>query len=366
MRAAVLEESEGPLVLTDDVELEPPRFGELVVDVAACGVCHSDLSAIDGSFPVPLPVILGHEAAGVVTGVGPGVTSLAEGDRVVVAPSAPCGHCYFCMRGQPGVCVTTQTVATFAMPDGSSRLSRHGEVVHRGLGVAAFADQVVVEESAAVPLPDGVPLEIACLLGCGVQTGIGAVINTARVEPGATVLVVGLGGVGQAIVLGAQLAGASRVIVVDPLDERRGLAGRLGATDTIDPAVVDVVSAVHGYTGGIGVDYAFEAVGRSDLLLTCITATRPGGTVVMVGAPALDDTLVLDAPVLFGAAEKRLVGCFLGSCLPRRDVPKLLALWERGRLDLEALVTTYRPFHEVNEALADLQAGRGVRTVLRY
>lgn len=363
MRAAVFE-GEGRPVTVEEVDLEGPRPGEVVVRVAACGLCHSDLSAMDGSFPVPVPIVLGHEAAGTVEEVGAGVTRVRPGDRVVITPAPPCGRCAGCVRGQPGTCVTATAVMSFAMPDGSTRLSHDGELVYRGLGVAAFAERVVTLETGVVPVPDGVPLDVACLVGCAVQTGVGAVLNTARVEPGASVLVTGLGGVGLSAVQGAAVAGAVRIIAADPVADRRELAGRLGATDVIDPTADDLVAAVAELTGGAGVDDAFEAAGRSTLVRACIDAVRPGGTVVMVGAPALDDPLVIDAPVLFGASEKRLLGCFLGSSNALRDLPRYLELWQAGRLDLEALVTARRPLDELNEAVADLQAHRGLRTVL--
>jgi S-(hydroxymethyl)glutathione dehydrogenase / alcohol dehydrogenase len=368
MRAAVYE-GENRLVV-DDVELRDPGPGEIVVAVAACGVCHSDLSAMDGTFPVPTPIVLGHEAAGVVEAVGPGVDRVAEGDRVVVTPAPPCGRCYGCVRGEPGTCVSTRTFSTFAHADGTTGLRRGGEAVFRGLGVAGFAERIITEHTGAVVVDEDVPLDIACLIGCGVQTGVGAVLNTARVEEGASVLVIGLGGVGLSVVQGARVAGASRILAVDPVAERRMLALELGATHVCDPAPseagADVVAAAHELTGGIGVDHAFEVVGRSALVRTGIDATRAGGTTVMVGAPALDDPLVIEAPVLFGAAEKRLVGCFLGSSHALRDIPRYLDLWRAGLLDLEALVTGRRPLDEIGEAMADLKDQRGVRTVITF
>jgi S-(hydroxymethyl)glutathione dehydrogenase/alcohol dehydrogenase len=363
MRAAVFEGPEEMVV--DEVDLDDePGFGEIIVGVHACGVCHSDLSGIDGTFPVPTPIVLGHEAAGIVERVGPGVERLAVGDRVVLTPAPPCGRCYGCVRGEPGTCVNTQSVMSFALPDGTTRLTRGGELVHRGLGLAGFAERVLTLETGAVVVPDEVPLDVACVIGCGVQTGVGAVLNTARVEEGATVVVIGLGGVGLSVVQGARVAGATRIIAVDPVADRRGVAARFGATDTLDPTADDVVSAAFDLTGGVGVDYAFEVVGRSALVQTCIAATRSGGTTVMVGAPALDDQLVIDAPVLFGAMEKKLIGCFLGSSHALRDIPRYLAMAQVGLLDLEAMVTARRPLDEINEAFDDLRQQRGIRTVV--
>lgn len=367
MRAALLEEYNQPLAVVDDVELEQPRAGEVKVAVAHCGVCHSDVSAMDGAFPVPTPILLGHEAAGVVTELGPGVTGLAAGDHVVLTPSPPCGRCYGCVRGEPGTCVmVTAMMQTFAMPDGSTRLDRGGQVVHRGLGVAAFADEVVVTQNGAVKIPDDMPLDLACLIGCGVQTGVGAVLNTAGVEEGATVLVMGLGGVGLSVVQGARVANASRVIVSDPVAERREAALRLGATHALDPTVDDARVAAFDLTDGIGVDYAFEVVGRAALLPVGIDATRPGGTTVMVGAMPLEEKLTIDIPLLFASGEKKLKGCMLGSCNSLREIPRLVALWQAGRIDLESMVTGHRPLAEINDACDDLRAGRGIRTVLDY
>lgn len=363
MRAAVFEGVGQPIEMCE-VEVGAPGYGEVIVRVMACGLCHSDLSAIDGTFPVPTPIILGHEAAGIVDDLGPGATAVAVGDHVVVTPSPPCGRCYGCVRGEPGTCVNTSGVTSFALPDGTTRLSRAGEVVHRGLGVAGFAEYVLTLEAGVVPVPHDVPLDVACLIGCGIQTGVGAVLNTARVEEGASVLVVGLGGVGLAVVQGARVAGASVVVAVDPLRARRDLAATMGATHVVDPDSDDAGVVCRDLTDGRGVDYAFEVVGRSSLIASCIDATRAGGTTVMVGAGGLEDPLTLDFPVLFGSMEKRLVGCFLGSSNATRDIPRYLALWQAGHLDLEGMITARRPLDQLDEALADMQAGRGLRTVL--
>lgn len=362
MRAAVLETPNEPLVIAE-VDVEEPRPGEVAVRVHACGVCHSDLSAVNGTFPMPLPVVLGHEAAGVVEAVGAGVTRLAVGDHVVLTPSPSCGHCYWCVRGEHAICADLIGLFTATFPDGSTRLSRGGETVYRGLNVGAFAEVVITQEAGAIKIDREIPLDIACVVGCAVQTGVGAVLNTAQVEEGATVLVMGLGGVGLSVVQGARLAAAARVIAVDPLAERRDTALRLGATDVLDPTESDVVAAVLDLTG-VGVDYAFEAAGKGALAAACVNATRSGGTTVLVGAPGLDENLELGPAVIFGSSEKKLLGCILGSSHAPRDLPRYLDLWRAGRLDLEALITGTRPLDEINEAFADLTAGAGVRTVL--
>jgi len=236
-------------------------------------------------------------------------------------------------------------------------------VVYRGIGLGGFAEAVVVPASGAIPLPDDVPLDVACVLGCAVQTGVGAVLNTAGVEPGATVLVVGLGGVGLSIVVGAQLAAAARIIAVDPVESRRARALAFGATDVLDPAEVGVGTAARELTDGIGVDYAFDAVGRASIVESCVDATCNGGTTVMVGVPSLVERVKLPG-LMMAVMEKKLMGCFLGSCNPARDVPFLLGQWRAGRLKLEAMVTARRPLEQLGDAFADLAAGVGLRTVI--
>ncbi len=217
MRAAVLEQPNTPVAVSE-IDIRPPKAGEVLVRVAACGVCHSDLSVIDGSFPAPLPVVLGHEAAGVVEEVGAGVTSVAPGDQVVLTPLPACGTCYFCTRGQPTLCsVYSMSLFSNLLPDGTSPLSRDGAVVYRGLATAAWAERAIMPEAGVVKVGADVPLDVACVIGCAVQTGVGAVLNTAKVEEGATVLVLGAGGIGIAVTQGARLAAASRIIVVDPV-----------------------------------------------------------------------------------------------------------------------------------------------------
>jgi S-(hydroxymethyl)glutathione dehydrogenase/alcohol dehydrogenase len=364
MRAAVLEATGQPLVVTDDVDIASPGPGQVLVAVSHCGVCHSDLSVINGSFPAEMPIILGHEAAGTVEEVGSGVTMLAPGDPVVLTPCPPCGRCYGCIRGEPGTCANTAALFGNSLPDGTTPLSRKGKPVKRGLGVAAFAEYVVTSETGAVKIPSGVPLEVACVIGCAVQTGVGAVLNTARVETGATVLVMGLGGIGISAVQGARLAGASRIIVSDPLLERRAVAQQLGATDLLDPAIDDVATAVRDLTAGIGADYAFECAGAASLVNVGVLATRAGGTTVCVGAPPLDQAITLAPAVLFATGEKKLLGCLLGSANSLHEIPRLVSLWQGGQLDLDALISSRRPLAEINQALDDLAAGKGIRTVV--
>ena len=360
MKAALLEAAGHPLRVRE-ITIAPPGPGH--VRVRHCGVCHSDLSIVDGTFPSPLPIVLGHEAAGVVDAVGAGVHHLTVGDHVVLTPCPPCGTCYWCVRGEPTVCVNASGIQTNTFPDGSTGLALNGQVVYRGVGLGAFAEYVVTPATGAVKIPADVPLDVACVIGCAVQTGVGAVLNTARVEEGATVLVMGLGGIGLSIVQGARLAGAARIIVSDPVVERRATAVRFGATDQIDPNVEDVLARVMEITG-VGTDYAFDAVGRGSLIQAGLAATRTGGTTVCVGAPSMDDTITIAMPALFVVSEKKLLGCALGSSNSLREIPRLVALWQAGRLDLEGLITARRPLAEINTAMDDLKASRGIRTVL--
>ena len=367
MRAALLEEQSKPLNLVDDFEVIDPGPGQVRVQVKHCGICHSDLGIIDAENPaVGLPVVLGHEAAGVVESVGAGVASVAPGDRVVLTPCPPCGGCYWCVRGQHALCVNSDAILTSTFADGSTGLSRGGQRIFRGVGVGAFADQVITQENGAVKIPDDVPTEIACVIGCAVQTGVGAALNTAGIEEGATVLVLGAGGIGLSIVQGARLAGAARILVSDPVSERREVAGRMGATDGIDPTADDVIARCQSLTNGIGVDYAFDAVGSAALLTTGLQATRKGGTTVVVGAVPIDQPLSISPVALFGVQEKKLVGCILGSCNSLRDVPRFIALWRAGKLDLDSMISSKRPLARINEALDDVRAARGVRHVLEF
>ncbi|MDP6977533.1 MAG: Zn-dependent alcohol dehydrogenase [Myxococcota bacterium] len=363
MRAALLEAPGKPLTIVDDIEIRAPRAGEVRVEVKHCGLCHSDLSIMNGSFPAGMPIVLGHEAAGIVESVGEGVTHLSPGDHVVLSPCPPCGKCYWCVRGEHAICEHLSGIMTNALPDGSTGLSRGGESVFRGLGVGAFAQYVITTDTGAIKIPNEVPLGVACVVGCAVQTGVGAALNTAQITEGDTVLVLGLGGIGASIVQGARLAGASKIFVSDPVAERREMARGFGATHLIDPnETTDVVAHVMEQTG-VGVDYAFEAAGVGALVELAIGATRNGGTIVMVGAPPITDQITV-IPAIMVIQQKKITGCTLGGCNPLHDIPRMIDLYMAGRLDLEGMISHRRPLGEINEAADDLAAGRGVRTVL--
>ena len=363
MLAAVQESGGSPLIITE-IEIEDPGPGQVRVAVRHCGCCHSDLSIVSGVFPAPMPIVLGHEASGVVDAVGSGVSHLKPGDHVVLTPCPPCGICYFCVRGEASSCVNSQAIMTNQLSDGKTGLSRNGEIVYRGVGLGGFAEYVLTPSTGAVKIDQQIPLEVACVVGCAVQTGVGAVLNTAEVQEGATVLVIGLGGIGLSVVQGARLAGASRIIASDPIAARREAAGALGATDLIDPTREDLIVQAQTQTGGIGVDYAFECAGHGDLISQAITATRNAGTIVCVGAPPIDHNITIAPASLFVMTAKRLMGTLLGGCNSLREIPRMIELYQNGRLDLEALITARRPLSEINEAMGDLAAGRGIRTVI--
>jgi S-(hydroxymethyl)glutathione dehydrogenase/alcohol dehydrogenase len=363
MRAALLEQGGSPLTVVSDLDVADPGAGQVLVRVHHCGLCHSDLTIIENAGS-QVPVVLGHEAAGVVEAVGPGVASVRPGDHVVLVAMAGCGHCYFCVRGEHTICPAARSGMGGVLPDGTSPLSRGGAIVYRGLGVGGFAEQVLTTETGVVRIDPDVPLDLAAVIGCALQTGVGAVLNCAKVEEGATVLVMGLGGVGISVVQGARLAGASRIVVSDPNGARRDAAAHFGATDALDPTAVDVVAECHRITGGIGVDYAFDAAGHHALIEAGLAATRAGGTTVMVGAPPVDHNVTIAPAVLALVTEKKLLGTLYGSGNPARTIPLMLSAWRRGSLDLESMVSVRRPLAEINDGFDDLRSGRGIRTVL--
>lgn len=360
MRAAVLYEVGRPLVV-EDVELLPPRGGEVLVRIAATGVCHSDLHYIKGDLVMPLPVVLGHEAAGIVEAVGPGVTSVRPGDRVVILFAPACGHCRYCDSGRPHLCEMRYRVRG-KMPDGTTRLRARGREVHHFTCVSSWAERAVVPEAGVLPIGPDVPLAAAALLGCAVTTGVGAVVNTARVVPGSSVAVFGLGGVGLNVVQGARLAGADTIIGVDLLDHRLEADRRLGATHTVNAGRADPVAEIRDLTQG-GVDYAFEVIGRAATVRQAVDACARGGTAVVVGLPPSREELHLPGPA-FVLDEKTLRACFYGSSRLRADIPRLLALYRAGRLALDELVTATFPLDQVNDAVAALDRGDGLRSVL--
>ena len=364
MKAAVLEPSGKQLVIHDDVEIIAPRMGEVRVAVHYCGLCRSDLTVIENEGWVTDPMIVGHEASGKVEAVGPGVTHLKPGDRVVLSPVPPCGLCYFCVRSEHSLCLNSNSILTGTLADGETGLSRAGQKVMRGLGVGAFAERVLIPARGAVRIPDELPLDTACVIGCALQTGVGAVFYTAEVGIGATVLVTGLGGVGIAAVQGARIRGARVIIGSDPVAARRQVALDFGATHVLDPQAVDLREQCLTLTDQVGVDYCVECAGRSELMEAGLEALRPGGTLVCVGAPALEESIHIPSAAMFVASSKILKGCLLGSSNSPRDIPLLADMACQGTLDISSMITHRRPLEEINEAVEDMKAGRGIRTVL--
>ena len=343
-----------------DVELDDPGPGELRVRVRAAGLCHSDLSVIDGSRPRPLPMALGHEAAGEVEAVGDGVGGFAPGDHVVLAFVPACGDCEPCRAGRPALCEPGAAAnAAGELLGGGRRLrTADGEPLHHHLGVSAFAEHAVVSARSAVRVDPELPFELAALFGCAVLTGAGAVIRSAAVAPGDRVAVFGLGGVGLAAILGAVVAGASTIVAIDVVPEKLGLARELGATHAV-PAGPDAVAAVRELTGG-GADQVVETVGDERVLAEAYAATRRGGTTVTVGLP--DPSRMLSIPAVSLVAEERtLRGSYLGSSVPARDIPEFIALYGQGRLPVDRLLTHRLGLDDLNEGFDRLARGEGVR-----
>jgi S-(hydroxymethyl)glutathione dehydrogenase/alcohol dehydrogenase len=363
-QAAVLWEPGRPVEILE-VDLAAPKEGEVLVRIAACGVCHSDLHVVDGHLPEPLPLVLGHEAAGVVEETGPGVQSLQPGDHVVLALVPSCGECEECRRGRPNFCTLgARMAAEGTLADGTSRLSLNGTTLHHFNSISSFAGHAIVPESAAIKIRDDVALDSAALVGCSVLTGYGAVVNAAGVEEGATVAVWGCGGVGANVVQGARLAGASRIVAVDTRAEKLELASELGATDVVQAGeAVDAVAAVKDITRG-GPDYAFEAIGSERAIQEAWEATRAGGTVVVVGIMPRGSSLTID-PWQF-MSEKTLKGTFLGSARIQEDVPRLVDLYHSGELELDRLVSRKLPLAELPDAFDRLRAGDVVRQVVVF
>jgi S-(hydroxymethyl)glutathione dehydrogenase/alcohol dehydrogenase len=344
----------------EDVQLAPPKAYEVKIKMAAAGVCHSDLSVLNGTIPHPLPVVLGHEGAGVVEEVGEGVSHTKPGDHVVMSFVPNCGRCFHCVRGEAFLCRANPRGG--AMLDGTQRLSQNGKPLAAFCSLGNMAEYVVCPAISVVPVSKDIPLQVAALIGCGVTTGVGAVINTAQVEPGSTVAVFGCGGVGIATIQGARIAGAARIFAVDVSDEKLELAKRFGATDVL--RAEDAPKQLMALTDGIGVDYAFEAIGIGAVVEAAVQATRRGGTTVAVGVGKLTDSIKLNA-LVFPLSGKTLASCMFGSANPQHDFPKMLALYRGGKLDLEGMVTKVYSIDEAPQALKDLELGKNTRGVIQ-
>jgi S-(hydroxymethyl)glutathione dehydrogenase/alcohol dehydrogenase len=365
VRAAVLREVNVPFDL-EDVELAPPGQGEVQVRLAASGVCHSDWNVVTGATPNPLPAVLGHEGAGIVEAVGEGVTTVGEGDHAVLSWLPACGRCFYCARGRPALCdVAMADMFRGTLPGGALRLSRNGESLYHYSYLSAFAERCVVPEGCCVRIREDAPLEVAALVGCAVMTGFGAVVNRARVEPGATVAVFGAGGVGLSAVMGARLAGAGAIVAVDPVAFKRETALELGATHSGDPGSDDIVGLLLELTDGRGADVAVDTAGVPGIVAQAYDSVRRGGIVVAVGIPPLGATANLPAESL-PREEKVVTGSFYGSCHPQTDMPRVLDLYMDGRLPLDRLVTRTYSLEEINDAFAAMNAGEVARGVVTF
>ncbi|NUW04268.1 Zn-dependent alcohol dehydrogenase [Streptomyces sp. CAI 127] len=356
MRAAVLHEiGQEKLEVLDDVEAVGFGPGKVKLRIRATGLCHSDVSAMSGVLPQPAPFIPGHEGAGEVVDVGDGVTGLSAGDRVLVCWLPACGECPSCKRGQTQLCL-----AGF-MNAGTPNFKRPGGDVFGFAGTGTFTEEVVVGAGCAVPIPDDVPFEIAALIGCGVTTGLGAAINTAQVEAGSSVAVIGCGGVGISTIQGARVQGAAQIVAVDPVASRREAALRFGATEAVAPD--ELADAKQRITGGEGFDYVFEVVGKSATARTAYETTRRGGTLCVVGAGAMDDTFQVNMFELF-FDEKRILPSMYGGGDVLRSYERAIALWRAGRIDLESMITHRVRLDGINDALDQMRTGEALRTCI--
>jgi Zn-dependent alcohol dehydrogenase len=367
---ALLYTGEGRIGLSHDVSVRDPGQGEVIVNVVACGLCRSDLSVVHGNIPWPVPAVLGHEGAGIVEAVGPGVTKVKVGDHVVMHTVANCGHCAPCESGRPTHCRETlgNRTTPFSLGDGTP--------VSNFAATSAFAEYTVVKQDQAVVIDKDIPLNAACLIGCAVLTGVGAVLNRAKVRAGDTAAVFGIGGVGLNVIQGLVLSGASRIIAVDTIAEKRGLAELFGATDFIDATQADAAEQIRallphsktqttGTFGSGGVDWTFECTGSPIALKGAVAALDWGGTAVIVGVPPHGATIELPInPIAY--VDRTITGTRYGSSRPHVDIPMYIDFYKRGRLKLDELITRQYPIEDFETAFADLDAGKLARGVLAF
>ncbi|GAB93709.1 Zn-dependent alcohol dehydrogenase [Gordonia rhizosphera] len=356
MRAAVMWEAGGQFEVRSDAECQSPGPGQVAVRIRAAGVCQTDISLAHGAFGQSMPVILGHEGAGEIVEVGVGVTGLAAGDRVLITWVPPCGYCYHCVRHEPYICSNRKRSGDESRTSG---LSVAGIPVQAGLGTATFAEETIVPAPGVLPLPGDIPFELAALLGCAIPTGFGAAVNSAEVEPGDSVLVIGCGAVGLSALQGARIAGAAELVAVDPFESRRSLAVSLGATHAVEPGV-DPSGAL---IDAPGFDVVIDAVARSSTIGAAWRAARRGGRIVIVGAGRPEDLVEFSAQELFHD-EKKLIGSYYGSSDMKRELPRLVSLWRAGRLDLTAMVDDVVDLDKINDVVARQRAGTTLRTML--
>jgi NDMA-dependent alcohol dehydrogenase len=368
VQAALLTAPNQPFRI-ETLDLADPRAGEVLVKIAACGVCHSDWHVANGDTKHPMPCVAGHEGAGVVAAVGAGVARLKVGDHVALSWSPDCGECFYCMRGQPNLCETyTEPIWRGVMLDGSPRLSWGGAPVYHYCGLAAFAEYVVVPHQTCIPVRPDVPLKVAALVGCAVATGVGAAFYTAGVKPGDSVVVIGAGGIGLNTIQGAALCGANTIIAVDANPAKMDMARQFGATHTILAQRDDfraVIGAIRDLTGGRGAEHAFESVGLTALQEAGLEAIRPGGMLTLVGLSPMGTGTNLPGAVIT-RQEKTIKGSYYGSISPRRDFPLLIDLYMAGKLKLDELISREYPLTAINDAYAEMLKGGLARGVIVF
>ena len=361
MKAAVMRQNNAPLEI-EEVQIDKPGPGEVLVRTAASGVCHSDLHVIEGSLPMPPPCILGHEPSGVVEAVGAGVTDFEPGDHVIGCISAWCGTCHTCLTGHPYLC---DSAAKFGRgPEEATRLSRDGAPILQFANLSSFAEYMLPHERSLVKIRPDMPLDRAALIGCGVTTGLGAALNTAKVEPGSTTAIIGCGGVGLSALQGCRIAGAGRIIAVDNMAWKLELAQSLGATDVIDASDGNAVMKVHELTGG-GVDYAFECIGLEATVQQAVGMIRKAGTALLVGVVPLGKMVPLHAAEIT-LQEKRVVGSMMGSNRFRIDMPRYVDFYLDGRLKLDEMISARIPLEEVNNSIESMKKGEVARSVIVF
>jgi S-(hydroxymethyl)glutathione dehydrogenase/alcohol dehydrogenase len=360
MKAAVFHGPKLPLSI-EDVELDKPQDREVLIKTVASGVCHSDLHFVDGFYPYPAPAVLGHEAAGLIEEVGRQVTYVKPGDHVICCLSVFCGNCEQCMSGHPNRCSNKQ--ATQRDPKDKPRISQKGKPVNQFLDISSYCEKMLLHENAVVKIREDLPLDRAALIGCGVTTGVGAVLNTAKIEPGSTVAVFGAGGVGLAAIQGARIAGARKIIAIDMFEGKLAMAKRLGATDTIDASNSDPVDEIHKLTGA-GVDYAFEAIGLKKVAEQAFNSLKPGGTATVIGMIPVGQKVEIDGYMFL--TERKLQGSNMGSNRFRIDMPRYIDFYMQGRLNLDDMISLRGKLEDVNEAFRAMKAGEVARTVLMF